>query len=170
MSAGVKIHWRKSAIGVRSAWLEVCGATRSAQAKLVLEVESWPRRTFEGDSEAAQIACARQMLLDALDALAGDGAEALVEAGAEGGLAGVLCSLLPGHVYYKGRGGLCGDRPRDEALIAEAGREWRRGHRGAMSVLWARAHGRCVTGGQCGTGWLASRLCAGSVLKIQCRA
>lgn len=104
MSAKVKVSYsgRKRGAQINRAVLEVEGSTSTCAARLVLELESWPARAFDGDCQAAQIACARQMLLNALDALAGDAAVELVEAGAIGAGAGCWCGFAPGWRYLKG--------------------------------------------------------------------
>lgn len=181
MSAEIKVIWRRGASGVRAASLEVSGATREAQAKLVLEVESWPRRAFAGDSEAAQRAAARQLLLDALEALAGDAAIELVEDGAEGSLAGTVCALLPGHYWLKGRCGVCAPslaahaaggeasaaggwsawQRHNAALYQAASRAAYNGRRAAALQLKELADGRAAGAMTCAPPWRYARLCKG---------
>lgn len=104
MSAKIKVSYsgRKRGDQINRAVLEVQGATSTCAARLVLELDAWPARAFDGDCQAAQIACARQMLLNALDALAGDAAVELVDAGAIGAGAGCWCGFAPGWRYLKG--------------------------------------------------------------------
>lgn len=104
MSAKVTVKYKNRARGegVNRAVMEVQGSTSTCAARLILELDAWPARAFAGDCQAAQIACARQMLLDALDALAGDAAVELVEAGAAGTLAGSWCGFAMGWRYLKG--------------------------------------------------------------------